>query len=201
MKYFLIATGFLALLVAVASADAVLNKEEIAANVTGSTRLSMSSEGQKTSVGTPVVAVPRASGPDVLGIVTDAGLSPTESASEQSLLAQVGNTTTPVQTRVLMSGNDRIGAISWVTDPNVKTVFSALKQALLSSFSTDVQGLRDEKEENSGFQTRTILTFLDPKLSSERFLFVQSGENLYEMHIAAGHEELFYDLVDGLTKR
>lgn len=198
MKKFLAAAGFLALLVVLGTADALMNKTEIAANVGG---MPVSDQEEPQKPGTAVVAVPRSVGPDVVKIVTDAGMTATEAASEQSLLAQVGNTQATVQTRVLLSGNDRIGSISWVTDGNVKPVFQALKQALLASFSTEVQGLRDEKEERSGFQTRTILTFLDPKLSAERFLFLQSGENLYEMHISPGKEEVFYGLVDALTKR
>ena len=198
MMKFLAVIGFLAVLVGLGFADAMINKEEISASLVGGTTLP---PPQPQPSSEKPVAVPVKAGPDVEAIIADRGLASLVSATEKSLLEQVGQTTAKVETRSLIAGNDRIGSITWVTDGNVKNVFAALKQALLQSFSPNVQGLRDEKEERSGFQARTILTFLDPKLSSERFLFVQSGENLYEFHIVPGREQAFYDLTDALTKR
>ena len=172
MKKFLLAAGFIALLVVIGTADALLSRSEILANI-GSAD---TGEGTGT-VPAPApreVAIPKALGPDVEVVVVQSGITVLRSQSEQSLLAQLGMDAA-VETRVLIEGEDRIGSITWVTDGNVKAIFAALKQSLLESFSPQVQGLRDEREESAGYQTRSVLTFLDPSLGPERFLVVQAG--------------------------
>lgn len=191
----LAAAGFLALLLAVGATDALVNRGEILANLQAS-----ADESPATSA--KPVAVPRMAGPDILALIEEAGLTATASSTEQSLLAQVSpQASATVQTRVLLLGNDRIGAIAWMEDGDAKTLFLALKQALLASFSPQVQGLRDEKIERQGFMTHTLLTFIDPALSTERFLFTQFGQDLVEMHVVPGRENVAYDLIERMTKR
>lgn len=133
--------------------------------------------------------------PDVLAVIKERGLEAQDSA-EESLLAQVAEDP-PVQTRAILANDDRARFIAWIVTPEAPQVFTALKDALLRSFSANVTDLRDER---SGDDVPvSILTFRDSKLGEERFVFVQMGPSLYELHVAAMQEEQIFGLIESLT--
>ena len=43
-----------------------------------------------------------------------------------------------------------------------------------------------------------ILTFVDPSLSEERFVFVRINELLIEFHIREGYEETIWNFIDSI---
>ncbi len=123
-----------------------------------------------------------------------------EETTQKSLLSAVVKDPSIVETRVLLMNGDRAGLIAWIETPDVKQVFMVLKDSLAALFSTQVRDLLDEMQSPPGSPPRNFLTFLDPALSEERFVFVRIRERLYEFHIAPGKEEVMYQLVEELTK-
>jgi len=139
------------------------------------------------------------SGPDPITIATQLNFS-AEETTQRSLLSAIVSDTSQVTTRVLLFNGDRAGLLSWIETPNVKEVFMALKESLSTLFSPDVRDLLDEVQSPEGKPPRNFLTFLDPSLSEERFVFVRIRERLYEFHISPGKDEMMYQLVEELTK-
>ena len=139
------------------------------------------------------------SGPDPIAIAEQLNFSGEETA-QQSLLSAIVSDPSRVTTRVLLLDGDRAGLLSWIETPNVKQVFMALKESVSTLFSPDVRDLLDEMQSPAGKPPRNFLTFLDPSLSEERFVFVRIRERLYEFHIAPGKDEMMYRLVEELTK-
>ena len=90
--------------------------------------------------------------------------------------------------------------ISWLETPDVKILFLALKEALHSSFSPELQDLVDEKQQRRGKPPRELLTFLDPAISEERLAFVRVRDRLYELHIPEGMDDAIFGLIEELTK-
>lgn len=123
-----------------------------------------------------------------------------QETAERSLLSAVVKEPSLVNTRVLLLDGDRAGLLSWIETPNVKQVFLVLKDSLATLFSPEVRDLLDEMQSPEGKPPRNFLTFLDPSLSEERFVFVRIRERLYEFHIATGKDEAMYKLVEELTQ-
>ena len=144
--------------------------------------------------------VAKAEGPDVLKSMVELGFT-LEVEKQTSLLEQVVPAGTPLQYRTLLLENDRAGYVIWADSPSVKTYFTALKEALLGSFSGQVTDLRDETSHESGRPVVNTLTFLDPTISEDRILFVRVQERLYELHLVRGKEELLQPLIDVLTRK
>lgn len=148
----------------------------------------------------PTVTAPVAkqSGVDVPSALSQLGFE-TQSSTDLSMLSQV--VTGQPQTLVLLKNSDRVGSVTWIDSPQVKTFFISLKEGLLSAFSPNVQDLRDETVQGEGQPVRNILTFLDPSLSEERLVFVRVRERLYEFHIANGKDTEMQALIEVLTTK
>lgn len=146
----------------------------------------------------PPGAVRKNPGPDIEAVITQNGLTSSKS-SDLSLLSQVVTGDEKVESRAILSNGDRAGSVTWVQSGDVKTIFISLKEALLGSFSSGVQDLRDETLQEPEKPVRNILTFFDPSLSEERIVFVRVRERLYEFHIGTGKDETMNGLIEGLT--
>ncbi len=107
---------------------------------------------------------------------------------------------TPVEARVILKDNDRLAYFAWIDSPDAKITFTALKEALKTSFSSQLQDLVDETQERPDKPVRNVLSFLDPAIHSERVLFVRVRQRLYEFHIAPGREADIQGLMDALTE-
>ncbi len=122
------------------------------------------------------------------------------SASEDlTFLAQVSRDTL-VSSFVILHNGDRIGSVSWI-DGDAKKSFIALKEALLSAFSANVQNLSDTTRQEPGHPTINTLTFSDPALSEETLTFIRIRERLYEFHTKKGAETMIQTVMDTLTAR
>jgi hypothetical protein len=74
-----------------------------------------------------------------------------------------------------------------------------LKEALHESFSPQVQDLIDDVLSEEEGPERHMLTFLDPNLSDERFVFIRLENRLYEFHITEGKDDSIFALIEELT--
>ncbi len=142
--------------------------------------------------------VARRNGADVFDILNELGIV-TESTREESLLDQIVPDGTVVEKRVILDMNDRLGFFSWVETADVKVYLSALKDALRSSFSSQMRDLVDEVQERDGKPVRDVLSFLDPAINGERILFVRVRQRLFEFHVPEGKEEKIQEVMDALT--
>lgn len=116
---------------------------------------------------------------------------------EPSILGSVLTDHSPVHTSILMVNNDRAAFAAWNEGKDAEMYFLVLKDVLYDSFSKDVHDLLDESRIES--QTKFhILTFVDPSLSEERFVFVRINELLIEFHIREGFEETIWNFIDSL---
>lgn len=147
----------------------------------------------------PEGAVKKKSGTDPLAIAQTLNFT-AEKTDQKSLLSAVVKKPSLVTTRVLLLNGDRAGLLAWIETPNVKEVFLVLKDSLHTLFSPEVRDLLDETQSPEGKPPRNFLTFLDPSLSEERFVFVRVRERLYEFHIAPGKDEAMYKLVEAVTE-
>lgn len=124
-----------------------------------------------------------------------------QESSEDTLLHQLAaGDAPPLHTLVLLAENDRSALLSWIESKDAGSYFSALKEALSSTFSPDLQDLRDDREELPGNRTREILSFRDRALSTERITIVRTGNFLYEFHISPGHDERLAPLIEALSR-
>ena len=146
----------------------------------------------------PGQGVKKNQGPAVETIATQLGMSVSENA-ELTMLAQVAGDAPGVQSYSLVQNGDRIGSVTWVESPDVKTIFITLKEALLPAFSPKLTGLRDETLQETGKPVRNLLTFFDPALSEEQLVFVRVRERLFEFHIATDKEEAMQSFIDAQT--
>ena len=174
----LVSGGLIAVLIVLGASDAYFIEGELTASLlSGQTQ-----EEQKTSV---------------LDVLNESGFGVIET-DEVNLLAQILPEHVPLESRVLMQNDDRAAFVTWTGSFESLVYFLALKEVLHSSFSEDVSDLLDELRgppENS----YGILTFLDPKLSDERFVFVHFQNRLLEFHIVEGKEDTLWALIDSLT--
>lgn len=195
----IIVTGVLLLcIVALAGIDAAMNRREFLAYLPESEDSTTVTTAETPAPETTGVA--KVEGPDVEETIKGQALESQET-SETSLLEQVVNGKGVIHTLGILKDGDRVGAVTWVESPQVKTFFIALKEALLPAFSPKVTDLRDTTEAKPGNPVRNILTFKDPELGPDRFAFVRSRERLYEFHMAEGQEVVMSALVDALTGR
>lgn len=134
----------------------------------------------------------------VQNLLTQLQFTPQES-TEDTLLKQLAAGEVPTPTLVLLLENDRSGLVSWLESQDARLYFSALKEALSSSFSPELNDLQDEVQELPGNRTREVLSFSDPALSAERITIVLIGNMLYEFHSSPGKEERISALIEALT--
>lgn len=195
-----IAGGLLVVLVALAAADAILVEGGLPSPEAAPEEPETTMEEKTPPEEQPMKGVRKQTGPDVLSILEEAGFEIAEEGEESILRRVVPEEDADVHTRILLKDNDRAGMISWLETPNVKILFLALKEALHSSFSPELQDLVDEKQQRQGKPPRELLTFLDPAISEERLAFVRVRDRLYELHIPAGMDDAIFGLIEELTK-
>jgi len=207
--------GLLVLLVAVGATDAILTGEQLPIGThegaaDDGTAMSSSSEAMTGSSDTmamssssamsqePVMGTRRRTGPNVLEVLTQEQFTFQET-DESNILGLVVPEEAGVESRIILKDKDRAGLIVWADSPQVKNYFIALKEALHTSFSPQVTDLLDELQSPEGKPPRNLLTFLDPGISEERIVFIRIQSRLYEFHIAEGHDEEIFDLIEALT--
>lgn len=117
-------------------------------------------------------------------------------ASEPTFLGQIEGTDGSF---VVLHNGDRAGSVTWIDSPNVKTQFITLKDALLESFSPDLQDLKDVTEQEAGKPVRNMLSFRDSSLSEDMLVFIRVRERLLEFHVTAGGEDTMNALIAELT--
>ncbi|PIR52616.1 hypothetical protein COU76_05495 [Candidatus Peregrinibacteria bacterium CG10_big_fil_rev_8_21_14_0_10_49_10] len=198
-----ISVGLLTVLVVLGALDALLienerllahreraNTETAGEHTESSTSSATSSQSQATEP----------QGPDVLKLLAAEGISLTDSTKEHSLIEQViPADVATIHTFILMKDNDRIGLMAWADSPQVTAYFLGLKEALHSTFSTEMHDLIDEVQEQPGKPPRTLLTFIDPRINEDRVVFVRIRQRLYEFHVAAGKDDVVFELIEALT--
>lgn len=148
----------------------------------------------------PTGGVRKQNGPDIASFIQSNGFT-TTSTNDLSFLAQVGATDTEIKALAILKDGDRAGSVTWMETAKVKTLFIALKEALLTAFSPQMTDLRDETLQGPSLPVRNYLTFMDPTLSTERLVFVRVRERLYEFHIANGKDDVMNPLIDTLTTK
>lgn len=153
-----------------------------------------------SSASSPSTGVARQNEPDIAVTLKNAGFE-TQPNSEMTFLSQVVNGKATVNSVAMLQNGDRIGAVSWIDSGDVKSIFVSLKEALLTAFSPQMTELRDETLQEQGKPIRNILTFLDPKLSADRLIFVRIRQRLYEFHVTKGQESVVQGAVELLTNR
>lgn len=119
---------------------------------------------------------------------------------EDSVLRDVLPQDWEVSSAVLLKNGDRIAYFAWTEGGQVKTYFSALKEALHGSFSEELRDLIDQTQEREGKPVRNILSFTDPKIFEERMVFVRVRQHLFEFHVAPGKDAEVDQLIDALTE-
>ncbi|MBU0767021.1 hypothetical protein KKF55_04575 [Patescibacteria group bacterium] len=137
-------------------------------------------------------------GPNILETIVAQRLT-FEKTGESSLIERIITDGTTVESRTLIKDGDRIGLAAWAESPRVKVYFLALKEALHTSFSPNVQDLIDETQREPGRPIQNLLTFFDPAISEDRLVFVRVRERLFEFHIAKGKDDMLFELIENLT--
>lgn len=170
------------------------------ANGTGGTTSGALIPDTDTEAILPPGAVRKQSGPPVEQTITDAGFT-TGNTNDLSFLSQIAGSGAEIHALAILQNGDRAGAVTWMESPKVKNYFIALKEALLATFSPQVQDLRDETLQGENRPVRNMLTFFDPTLSTERLVFVRVRERFYEFHIAKGKEEAMNALIETMTTK
>lgn len=160
--------------------------------------------GNGSPIDTPIETpdengVAKNAGPDIEATIDAAGFE-TENSDDLTLLGQIVQEE-GVRTVVVLDDGDRAGSVTWVQTPDVKQIFNALKESLITAFSTEMTGLRDVTLQEEGKPVRNVLTFKDPAISEEEIVFVRVRERLFEFHVASGKEEVMNGLIDDLTSR
>lgn len=137
--------------------------------------------------------------PDVIAVSEAHGFS-VSNTTEQQLLGAVVPNGTVLSSRVLLLRNDRAATVAWVDSPNVTSYFTELRKVLRPVFSPQLRDLIDESQPEHGKAARDVLSFSDPAIHSDRLLFVQVRNRLYEFHVSPGSEAPVDDLLDALTE-
>ncbi len=155
-------------------------------------------DGNSLSSAQPL-GIEKQNGPDVFDVLNKEGIA-TENTDEQSILHDIVPEGTPTEARTLLMNNDRLAYFSWTESPDVKVYFSALKEALRTSFSSHMQDLVDENQVREGKPLRNVLSFKDPAIHEERLLFIRVRQRMYEFHVPEGKEGEVQRLMDSLTE-
>lgn len=165
---------------------------------TSSTTTTVTTSGSVAAV--PTGGVKKQNGPAVADTIAAAGFSTTDS-NDLSFLTQIAGSGTTINSLAILKNGDRAGSVTWIESPRVKNIFIALKEALLTAFSSKVQDLKDQTLTPNDGPVRNELTFFDPTLSTERLVFVRVRERLFEFHIVIGKEDTFNPLIEALTAK
>jgi hypothetical protein len=189
----LLSVGFTTLLVALGASDAFLTK--------GTMKFPSPLTAQVAPMANtgPSAGIVRHNGPSVESILQAQSLALLP-ASQQSLLSRIVKDPSQVRTVALLKDDTRIALFSWMETSNAKTYFTALKDALHSSFSSAIQDLRDEMELSSTRPARNILTFKDPAIDPERIVLLRIRQRLFELHVTDGKNADVDALVEALSQ-
>lgn len=142
--------------------------------------------------------VAKNTGPNVLDVIDAEGFE-AETSDDLTLLGQIVNMGDNVQSFAVLNDGDRAGSITWVEAADVKQIFNALKESLVTAFSSEMTGLRDQTLQEEGKPVRNILMFKDPAISEETIVFVRVRERLFEFHVANSAEEAMNELIEAVT--
>ncbi|HVW66851.1 MAG TPA: hypothetical protein VHA78_03940 [Candidatus Peribacteraceae bacterium] len=186
-------------------ADYYLSGSSTTADITNSQASTAASVATTPAANTgaiqqPGTGVSANNGPDIQATIQSQGFS-TEPSTELSFLAQVAGSGAQIHSLAILQNNDRVGSVTWIESPTVKTDFIALKQALLTAFTPKVQGLQDQTIESPNAPVRNVLSFFDPGLSEEKLTFVRVRQRLFEFHIANGKDDVMNGLIQALTTK
>ena len=182
---FMAAGVFLSGLIGLVMADALIEERSLTAQLFDFTTLFESHESDDLSPSTAL-----------LSSFEKQGFTLT-SSNEPNLLGSILADQSPVHTSVVLLNDDRVAFAAWTEAPDAELYFLVLKEALYDSFSKEVKDLLDESRTESQTQFH-ILTFVDPSLSEERFVFVRINKLLIEFHIREGFEEVIWNFIDSL---
>ena len=188
----LIGSLFVLLLVAIGTADALITQDLNILPETARTN------GEGTAVEEPY-GIEKQEGPDVFEVLNSQGIT-TKGTNEENVLSQIVQNEGDVEARVILKDNDRLAFLAWAEALDAKVYFTALKEALHNSFSSELQDLVDEVQEREGKPVRNVLSFFDPAIHEERLLFIRVRQRLFEFHVAPGKEPDIQTLMDALTE-
>jgi len=201
--------GFVAMLVVLATADAMLMVQAppLSALMQIWQKPEVPSQPEiqepateEPTVRTPDGGVPKTTGPDVRAVLERFGFVQQQTNELLLLRELMAAEETGIEASALLVENDRAGAIAWVETPKVKVYFLALKEALHGAFTPELTDLVDETQHVEGRPPRNILTFLDPGISEERIAFFRVREQLYEVHMAKEYEAELFAILDELSQ-
>ncbi|MBI3336339.1 hypothetical protein HYZ98_02110 [Candidatus Peregrinibacteria bacterium] len=80
---------------------------------------------------------------------------------------------------ILLYEGDRAAFLEWIQSEHSERYFLILKTVLHQNFSEDVEGVDDEEWNAS----TGVLTFHDPELSEEWFIFMHLADQLLELRV------------------
>lgn len=183
--------GFLCVLLVLGTTDALLTG--------GINAMPASKRTEQETPDTPGTGVAGRRGAAVLDILSAMSIV-TETTNEESILEQIVPDAGKVEKRVILHQNDRLGFFAWTETADVKIYLSALKDALRTSFSSQMRDLVDEVQEREGKPVRDVLSFKDPAIHEERVLFVRVRQRLFEFHMPDGAEVQIQEVMDALTE-
>ena len=204
MNKSLIASGILVIMLAFGITDALLLEQDILADwrtpVPAEPTEQTANSSASSQANVPLEGVQKLAEPDVTQVLQVLGFEQT-AVDEITLIEQiVPSELAETEKYVILKNGDRAGIIAWVDSSQVKMFFLALKEALHSTFSPQVQDLVDETQQRASKPTRNILTFKDPQISEERVVFVRIRQRLYEFRVADGMDQPLFELVETLTE-
>lgn len=101
------------------------------------------------------------------------------STPDRGFLSEVLPEDSPRERVILLYDGDRAAFLEWVQLEDAERYFLILKTVLHQTFSEDVEGV-DDNEWNTSVR---VLTFLDPKLSEEWFIFMRLADQLLEFRV------------------
>ena len=196
-----LALGFLVVLVALGTADALLTIEESPFKTLTADQVAKPEPTTPAPVQPvdPDKGVVKAGGPNVQEVLNQLEITVQDTSASMLLSQIIPKDEAKVTEVAIMKDGDRAGAFAWTESPKVKIYFLAIKEALHSSFTPAVKDLIDETQRLEGRPPRNFLTFMDAGISEERIVFMRIRERLYEIHIGKGQDDVAFELVDLLT--
>ncbi len=143
--------------------------------------------------------VAKKSGPDIPALLQELNFD-ARLQRESNLLEQVTPVGLAIDYRTLFD-DGRFASIAWIDGAQAKRSFTDLKQKLLQTFSPQLQELVDETTQDPEGPVVNRLSFIDPAISPDRFIFLRVRERLYEIHVTPGREERLTGLLQALATR
>lgn len=101
------------------------------------------------------------------------------STPDKGFLSDVLPEDAPRERVILLYDGDRAAFLEWVQLEDAERYFLILKTVLHQTFSEHVEGVDDEEWSASV----RVLTFKDPKLSEEWFIFMRLADQLLEFRV------------------